>query len=108
MTPPEPADSPFLVQITMRDIYETVKTTEAMVAQLANNMRHAEDWRSAADRDLRELSRQASTFVTRPQHEALEEKVSGTVTRRELYVVVGLIASAVGAASPFLAQLYSR
>lgn len=93
MTPPDPDDSqPYVVRITMRDVYETVKTTEAMVAQLANNMRHAEDWRNEADRDIRDLFGKTATFVT----------------RRELYTVVGVMASVVGAASPFLAQLYTR
>lgn len=93
MNPPDPEDSqPYLVRITMRDIYETVKTTEAMVAQLANNMRHAEDWRNAADRDIRDLFSKSATFVT----------------RRELYTVVGVVASIVSAAAPFLTQLYIR
>lgn len=109
MTPPADDDSqPYLVRITMRDIYETVKTTEAMVAQLANNMRHAEDWRNEADRDIRDLFARSALLATREQHEALEDKVSDHVSRRELYTVVGVVASIVGAASPFLAQIYTR
>lgn len=93
MTPPDPEDSqPYVVRITMREVYESVKTTEAMVAQLANNMRHAEDWRNEADRDIRSLFERTGTFVT----------------RREMYTVVGLVASIIGAASPFLTQLYTR
>lgn len=92
MTPPEPDDSPYLVRITMRDIYESVKTTEVHVANLANNFQHAEDWRTEADRDIRDLFTKTATYVT----------------RRELYSVVGLVAAVVSAASPFLAQLYTR
>lgn len=95
MTPPQDdgdQSSPYVVRVTMRDIYETVKATEAMVAQLANNMRHAEDWRSEADRDIRSLFERSSAFVT----------------RRELFTVVGLAASIVGAAAPFLTQLYLK
>lgn len=90
MTSPDPGD--YIVRVTMREIYESVKTTEAMVAQLANNMQHAEDWRNGADRDIRDLFAKSASFVT----------------RRELYTVVGVMASVVGATSPFLAQLYTR
>lgn len=85
MSGPHPGDPQPVVLITMRDVYETVKTTEAMVAQLANNMRHAEDWRNEADRDIRDLFGRTALFATRVEHEALASKVSACVTRRELY-----------------------
>jgi hypothetical protein len=82
----------FVVQITLRDVYESVKATEAAVAQLANNAVHAENWRIEADRDIREHERKLSTCVT----------------RRELWSAVLGAASLVAALSPFLSRVYGQ
>lgn len=83
-------EDPYVVTITLKDVYNTVKTIEATTAQLANNAQHAEDWRVTADREIKAHGR----------------LLSGCVTRRELYATVAAIGTLVGALSPILARIY--